>query len=271
MGDNKFTGDMFKVKDGEPIVQLNSADAVRLVKNYHWVYANSSTKDLEEAKEESLKLSNAVGSPLILVYLSRHVFFDTHSRNTYPGAFRDSIHLLIKEGARSDQLLIAAKSYSVHQVLHAINNFDDASPAYSYINRILFIGISPAFGAFGNVFSSNVARYHSDIQRTSCKFYMIASNDDGITWRAGGAARRWKSRRSGFKGDNKVGKAIEENYGKRVKVITINGANHPMDDYLECGLVDAMRRCGNESGFQTIRNILNPDLCLANKKGDLWW
>jgi hypothetical protein len=126
----------------------------------------------------------------------------------------------------------------VHQALRAVRQFD--SP------KILLIGIAPAFGAFGNAWSDNVKQYVRDVEQTRAKFCMIASEDDGFTWRQGGAAY---PRKVGYRGDNDVGRAIRNNRSN-VTVMLLSGADHsPIDEYLRHGLVQSMRKCASRFGF----------------------
>lgn len=217
--------------------KLTLSQAEKLTSKYRWIYANASCKDLYEAKDEATKISNAVGRPMVLVYMSRHVF--DKARNEYPGQFHASMHALIQRAMDDKkELLVAAKSYGVHQALRAVRQFD--SPL------ILLIGIAPAFGAFGNALSENVKRYIKDVRETRSRYFMIASDDDGFTWLAGGAAAR---RRCGYKGDNDVGRAMDDNK-RNVDYYVLHGADHiPVDDYINHGLVDAMRKGAHHWGL----------------------
>jgi len=111
---------------------------------------------------------------------------------------------------------------------------------------VLLIGIAPAFGAFGNVWSDNVEQYIDDVEHTRCRYFMIASEDDGHTWRAGGAAAR---KRVGYRGDNDVGRAMDRN-SQNVDYYVLSGANHyPIDEYIRHGLVDAMQKGAHHWGL----------------------
>jgi len=218
--------------------QLSVAEAKPLARQYRWIYANASLKDLYEAKDEATKLSNAVHRPLVMVYMPRDIFDST--RNEYPGAFHASMRELIQAAlADGRALLVTGRSYGVHQALHAVVQFNNP--------KILMIGIAPAFGAFGNQWSDNVKRYVSDVKHTRAKYCMIASEQDGFTWRSGGAAYKKKV---GYRGDNDVGRAMKDN-PHNVETIVLHGADHaPIDDYLRHGLVNAMRKCSDHFGFQ---------------------
>ena len=186
--------------------KLSKNEGKEIVSKYRWIYANASLKDLYEAKDEATKLSNAVGRPLVLVYMPRSIFDGT--RNEYPGRFQASMHSLVERAlADRKELLVTARSYGVHQALRAVRKFDT--------KRILLIGIAPAFGAFGNAWSDNVKRYIKDVEQTRCKYLMIASKNDGFTWRSGGAAYKKKI---GYRGDNDVGRAMKRNK-KNVRII----------------------------------------------------
>jgi hypothetical protein len=217
--------------------KLSVDEGKKIVSNYRWVYANASCKDLYEAKDEATKLSNALGCrPLVLVYMPKDVFDGT--RNEYPGKFQASMHALV-ERALADRkaLLVTARSYGVHQALRAIRRFD--SPL------ILLIGIAPAFGAYGNVWSDNVKQYIKDVRHTRCKYFMIASDLDIHTWQSGGAAAR-----KPLRGDHRVNWAMKKNKSN-VDYFVIHGAMHfPIDAYLHHGLVDAMRRGATHWGLQ---------------------
>jgi hypothetical protein len=233
--DTTHVGEIYAVNvPGMDAWQRLSLDEARPVaKQYRWVYANASLKDLYEAKDEATKLSNAVNRPLLLVFMPRHIFDAT--RNEYPGQFHASLRGLI-EAALADggEVLVTGRSYGVHQALRAVRQFD--SP------KILLIGIAPAFGAFGNAWSDNVQRYVQDVRETRSRLCLIASEDDGFTWRQGGAAYK---RNVGYRGDNDVGRAIEGNLAN-VTVQLLHGADHaPIDGYIRHGLVEAMRKCAS--------------------------
>jgi hypothetical protein len=121
--------------------------------------------------------------------------------------------------------------------LRAIRKFD--SPL------ILLIGIAPAFGAYGNVWSDNVKQYIKDVRHTRCKYFMVASDLDIHTWQSVGAAARRPLR-----GDPRVNWAMKKNKSN-VDYFVIHGAMHfPIDAYLRHGLVDAMRREATHWGLQ---------------------
>ena len=237
--DTEHVGEMYAVNVPERQTwdKLTVDEGKEIVSRYRWIYANASCKDLYEAKDEATKLANAVGRPLVLVYMPKNVFDGT--RNEYPGQFHASMHALVERAlADKKELLVAARSYGVHQALRALRKFD--SPL------VLLIGIAPAFGAFGNVWSENVEQYIDDVEHTRCRYFMIASEDDGHTWRAGGAAAR---KRVGYRGDNDVGRAMDRN-SQNVDYYVLSGANHyPIDEYIRHGLVDAMQKGAHHWGL----------------------
>ncbi len=161
-------------------------------------------------------------------------------RNTYHPNFQASLAGLVEKALLDRQpILVSARSYGVHQALRVIRRFD--SPL------ILLTGIAPAFGAFGNEWSDNVKQYIRDVESTRSKYCMIASESDGFTWRAGGAAYK---QRVGYRGDNDVGRAMEHNKAN-VDYVLLHGADHaPIDEYLKHGLVDAMKQCVNHFGMK---------------------
>ncbi len=236
----KHAGELYAINVPEkaPREKLSLSEAQGIVVKYRWIYVNSSLQDLNEAKEQATKLSNAVGRPLVLVYMPRHV--GDGQRNDYHPQFQTSLAGLIERAiADGKELLISAKSYGVHQALRVMRRFD--SPL------ILLTGIAPAFGAFGNQWSANVKQYVKDVEQTRCKYCMIASEDDGFTWRSGGAAYK---KRIGFRGDNDVGRAMQKNR-KNVHIIVLHGADHaPIDEYLNHGLVKAMRQAADHFGMK---------------------
>ena len=236
----KHAGELYAINVPEkaPREKLSLSEAQEIVIKYRWIYVNSSLQDLNEAKEQATKLSNAVGRPLVLVYMPRHV--GDGQRNDYHPNFQASLAGLIERTiADGKELLISAKSYGVHQTLRVMRQFD--SPL------ILLTGIAPAFGAFGNQWSANVKQYIKDVERTRCKYCMIASEDDIFTWRSGGAAYK---KRIGFRGDNDVGRAMQKNK-KNVHIIVLNGAGHaPIDEYINHGLVKAMRQAADHFGMK---------------------
>jgi len=211
--------------------KLELEKAKPYARQYRWIYANASCKDLTEAKEEATKLADAMNRPLLLVYMSRHVF-DT-SRNTYPREFHVNIQELVKAALSSGhQVLVSGRSYGVHQALRALRAIN--SP------QVLLTGIAPAFGAFGSTWSDNVNMYIEDVAHTQTKYCMIASKKDGFTWRSGGAAYK---KNIGYRGDNDVGRAMEKNRAN-VHIVKLDDANHaPIDEYLNHGLVSAIKQC----------------------------
>jgi hypothetical protein len=93
--------------------KLSVDESKEIVSQYRWIYANASCKDLYEAKDEATKLSNAVGRPLLLVYMPKDVLDGT--RNEYPGRFHASMHALVRKAlADRKELLVTARSYGVH-------------------------------------------------------------------------------------------------------------------------------------------------------------
>jgi len=232
--ETEHTGEMyaFKVPGRGDAEKLSLAEAKEIVATYRWIYVNASLKDLAEAKHEARALSNAVGRPVVLLYLSRFIF--DQQRNDYPRQFSNPLKALIEAAlAEREGLLISAKSFGTHQTLRVLRQYDDPS--------ILLTGISPAFGAFGNAYSDNVKRYIRDVRDTRSRYCMIASEQDGFTWRSGGAARR---RGNGTcRGDNDVCDAMDRNKDN-VKTYTITGSDHsPIDDYINHGLVGRMKDC----------------------------
>jgi hypothetical protein len=181
---------------------------------------------------------------MVHVYLSRTIFDGT--RNTYPGRFHASMGALIESAVeRDEQLLVAGRSYGVHQALRAACAFDKPS--------ILVLGIAPAFGAFGNALSDNVKQYIEDVATTRCKYGMVASKKDNFTWHAGGAAYK---RIFGYRGDNKVGKAMKKNKDN-VCIEVIEGAEHaPIDEYLRHGLAKAMKKIVRHFGMDALEDIV---------------
>ena len=218
--------------------QLNLSAAKNIVNQYRWIYINSSCKSPSEAKHEATQLADAVGRPLMLVYMPRHIF--DGQRNSYHPDFQSSLAALIENALSAEKnLLISAKSYGIHQSLRVIRRFD--SP------RILLTGISPAFGAFGNIWSEAVDQYISDVKDTRAKYCMIASKQDGFTWRRGGAAYR---RNGTFRGDPNVGEAMESN-SENVAIIKLSGADHsPITEYIDHGLVGAIKDCVDHFGMK---------------------
>ena len=233
--DIEWTGTMWAVNvPGKAKGQrLSMNEAREIVREYRWIYVNASLKSLAEGKEEAQKLSNAVGRPLVLIYLSRHVFDGT--RGDYCRRFQDYLRMLVEHAmANGRELLVTGRSYGVHQALRVLRHFD--SP------KILLIGIAPSFGWLGNSVTSNVQQYIRDVEDTRCRYGMIASEDDGFTWRSGGAAYPDSSRVGGYRGDNDVGRAASRNT-RNVTIEVITGADHaPIDEYLNHGLVNAMHR-----------------------------
>jgi len=217
---------------------LSLSDAIEIVNRYHWIYVNSSCKTLPEAKHEATQLADAVGRPAVLVFMPRHI--GDGQRNTYHPHFQSSLFALLESVLSSDgTVLISAKSYGVHQSLRLIRNFD--SP------QILLTGIAPAFGAFGNVWSEGVDQHINDVKNTRARYCMIASRQDGFTWRRGGAAYR---RNGTFRGDKNIGEAMEHN-SENVTIVKLQGANHkPITEYIDHGLVGAMQDCVDHFGMR---------------------
>jgi hypothetical protein len=240
MSKKEHVGEMYSINipEIENWTELSDLQAKELVTKYRWIYANASLKNLHDAKDEATRLSNAVGSPMIIVYMPRHVFDGT--RNEYPGPFHASMEMLL-ESALTDgrEVLVSARSYGTHQALRALRKFDTP--------KILMIGIAPAFGAFGGALDANVRQYIKDVRHTRCKYLMIASEGDVITWRSGGAA--YKRRFLGYRGDNDVGRAMEAN-PNNTHTIRLHKAGHsPVDKYIRHGLVSAMREGVLHFGF----------------------
>jgi hypothetical protein len=271
--DTKHVGELYaiNVPKIDNWKKLSIEEAKEIVSKYRWIYVNASLKGLQEAKQEATKLSNAVGRPgrpMVLVYMPRHIGDAT--RNEYPRPFQAAMHALIERAlADNTPLLVTARSYGVHQALRAIRKYD--SPL------ILLIGIAPAFGAFGNIWSNNVKQYYKDVEQTCSRYCMIASEDDFHTWRAGGAARRWKVG-SKYKGDNEVGRSMDRNK-ENVCCLTLEGANHyPFDEYLNHGLVAAMQKGVQHWGMDNtvVGDIVygadptKRSLFDGSSKGDLW-
>ena len=100
MSDTKHVGEIYgvNVPGTENWEKLSKSEAKKTVSKFRWIYANASCKDLYEAKDEATKLSNAVGSPMVLVYMPRNVFDGT--RNEYPGKFHASMATLIKRALK---------------------------------------------------------------------------------------------------------------------------------------------------------------------------
>ena len=232
----KHAGELYAINvpgriAGEKVSLSVAQDAVS---TYRWIYVNASLKDLQEAKAEATKLSNALSKrPMIVVFMPRHV--GDGQRNDYHPNFQASLAALIRHAMKDNkELLVSARSYGVSQALRVIVQFN--SP------RILLTGIAPAFGAFGSQGSANVKQHIRDIQNTRSKYCMIASKDDGFTWRAGGAAYK---RRISIRGDNDVYRAMKKNTAN-VHLILLDGADHaPVDEYLRHGLVNAMRQAAD--------------------------
>jgi hypothetical protein len=169
--------------------------------------------------------------PIVHIYMPRGI--DSDERNRYHPRFQSNLSALLKAALSSNrQVLVTGRSYGVHQALRVIRKYD--SP------RILLIGVAPAFGAFGNQYSANVKQYVTDVKLTRSKYCMVASEDDGFTWRSGGAAYK---RRIGYRGDNDVGRAAERNK-KNVTCVRLNHADHtPIDNYIKRGLDKGMKQC----------------------------
>jgi hypothetical protein len=107
---------------------------------------------------------------------------------------------------------------------------------------------------------------------------MIASDYDGFTWRRGGAAYRRQGRDT-YRGDPKVGRAMEANSAnvtiKRLRPADRAADHAPIDNYINHGLLDAMKRCAREFGMQTspvgdviyARDIPKMEIVVAGLKG----
>jgi hypothetical protein len=271
----KYTGNLYYIdsrgSSGRSLLRM--AEAQERVKKYRWIHINASLKDLTEAENNAKKLSSAVGGwPLVLVYLPRHVCDGT--RNDYNPRFQSRLSNLIRSAmADGKEVLVTAKSYGVSQALRVIRSFD--SPL------ILLIGISPAFGAFGNAYSDNVTKYINDVRNTRSKYCMIANRWDGFTWRRGGAAyRRRGGRGRTFRGDPKVGEAMENNKNNvhliRLEQRCSGETNHTLDCYIRGGLVSAMKQAVNH--FRMNATPVGDAVCCRTEvllegtkaEGDLW-
>jgi len=59
----KHAGELYAINVPEraPREKLSLSEAQGIVAKYRWIYVNSSLQDLNEAKEQATKLSNAVG------------------------------------------------------------------------------------------------------------------------------------------------------------------------------------------------------------------
>lgn len=229
------TGEMYaiNVPGFQQRQKLTLHEAKRIVRTHRWINVNASTKDPWEAKTNAEKISNQLGKkPMVLVYFSR--FIDAEDRNKYPSSFSSPFRTLLLSGTSDNkQLLVTAKSYAVHQSLRVIRELGS--------KKILFIGISPAFGAFGNAMSDNVKDHHGDIKNVRSKYCMVASKRDGFTWRRGGAAYK---RNSTYRGDPDVGKAKNSN-SQNVYIVLLDSADHKLDDYIKYGLKYAMEQCAH--------------------------
>ncbi len=221
--------------------RLMVGEAREAVRKYRWIYVNASLKDLEEGKEEAKKLSDALHRPLVLVYLSR--FIMDGQRGDYPKSLELGLTSLIDDAMESGQeLLVCARSYGVHQTLRTLRRYDNP--------KILLIGIAPAFGWLGTSLTRNVQQYITDVKETRCRYAMIASTDDGFTWRSGGAAYPDSDQPGGYRGDNHVGRAMDQN-PKNVTYHLLSGADHtPIDDYLGHGLVKGMQTVVRHFGME---------------------
>lgn len=218
--------------------ELSLAEAKRLVRRYRWIHVNASAKDRSGAKYNATMLSREVGSPLLLVFMTRGLF--DGSRNRYAAAFVRNLGALAAHAiADGKTLLVSARSYGNSQTLRVLRRFAN-SP------RILFTGHCPAFGAFGNKWSANVKRFHEDVRRTRVKYCMISSTGDKYTWRSGGACIRSRGK---VRGDPKVCAAIDRNR-RNVKVYTIAKADHDNAEYIQHGVIRRMRECVRHFGFQ---------------------
>ncbi len=236
----RHAGELYaiRVPDRPHEQQLSVEEGAEIVSTYRWIYLNASEKTLSEAKSEATSLADAVGNrPLVLVYMPRHT--TDGQRNEYHPNLRASLRALIERALRDGgELLVSAKSYGVHQALHVIREFNDP--------KILLIGISPAFGAFGGARSANVLRYINDVEETRSKYCMIASEFDVFPWQSGGAAFR---RGPAIIGDPRVFRAMDRNRDN-VDYALVNSPGHGMDKYLDHGLVGAMRSCVDHFGMR---------------------
>jgi hypothetical protein len=249
MPEEELTGTIYSINvpGFENWESLSEHQAEEIAKQYRWIYVNASLKGDYDAKDEATKLSNALnGQPMVHVYLSRELF--DGNRNVYPGKFHATMRKLIKSVLDDGrQVLVTGRSYGVHQALRAAYQFNDPS--------ILVMGIAPAFGAFGNVWSDNVTQYVQDIETTQCKYGMVASKWDGFTWKAGGAA--YKRKFLGYRGSRKVAKAIAKNRDN-VYLELINHADHaPIDDYIRHGLIKSMKNIVRHFDMRGLTDIVD--------------
>jgi hypothetical protein len=236
----EHAGEVYAIRvPGRPNKQkLSLDDAKAIVATHRFIYVNASLKTVPEALSEATNLSDALGGqPTVLVYMPRHVM--DGQRNDYHPNFQRSLRELIRHALRDNrELLVASKSYGVNQALRVVREFDTP--------KILLIGISPAFGAFGNVGSPMVARYIRDVKDTRSRYCMIAAAGDVFPWNAGGAA---VGRGPQIVGDPRVYAAMRDN-SANVDTVLLEGTGHGMDRYLEHGLVDGMQRCATHWGYQ---------------------
>jgi hypothetical protein len=236
----RHAGEVYAIQvPGRPNKQkLSLADAEAIAATHRFIYVNASLKTVPEALSEATSLSNALGrQPAVLVYMPRHVM--DGQRNDYNSHFQRSLRELIRHALRDGRdLLVAGKSYGVNQALRVVREFDTP--------KILLIGISPAFGAFGNVGSPMVARYIRDVKDTRSRYCMIAEAGDVFPWNAGGAAA---GRGPQIVGDPRVYAAMQDNRAN-VDTVLLEGTGHGMDHYLEHGLVGGMQRCATHWGYQ---------------------
>jgi hypothetical protein len=239
-GEKKHAGKMYAfgvpgTRDGS---ELSLSKAKDLVRKHRWIHVNASMKKRWEAQHNAGILSKALRRPLVLVFMSKSVM--DGKRNEYDPNFVKNLGTLASHGIGDRKtLLVTARSYGNSQALHVLRQRAN-SP------RILFIGLCPAFGAFGNKWSANVKRFHQDVKETQVKYCMIASEKDNYAWRAGGACVTKGGR---YQGDENVCKAIDKNRSN-VKVFTINGAGHDNAEYLANGAMDRMRRCVEHFRFK---------------------
>jgi hypothetical protein len=91
------------------------------------------------------------------------------------------------------------------------------------------------------------------VRETRSKYCMVASDTDGFTWRRGGAAYR-RPGRDTYRGDPNVGRAMEANSAnvdiERLRPAHKDADHTPIDNYINHGLLDAMKRCVNHFGMQ---------------------
>lgn len=220
---------------------ISTSQAIQIAKKHRWIYINASCKTPSQATREATLLSDAVGGPLVLVYMPRHI--GDEQRNTYNPDFVASLRALMEGVDDNINTLLSARSYGVHQTLHVIREHFD-SPYF------LLTGIATAFGAYGNWESDNVDRYIEDVEMTQSKFCMIASTSDGFTWRRGGSA--YEREGGTCRGDPNVCDAVNAN-SENVTLFKLEDANHsPVTEYLDHGLVQAMHDCADHFDMELV-------------------